>query len=108
MEVCATHATLEMSAHALNGRGGGGGGGGGGAELSGDTVDTMNNIQLPLSRSRTHYLYVCMCVVSLVPGVDQIGETRRRPLASREIKPCCLLPQLWTGSSPGAGHWGVG
>ena len=34
MEVCATHATLEMSAHSV-----------GGAELSGDTVNTMNNIQ---------------------------------------------------------------
>jgi len=48
------------------------------------------------------------CTASLVPGVDQTGEARRSHLASWEIIPCCLLPQLWTGSSPGANHWRIG
>jgi len=48
-----------------------------------------------------------MYTASLVPGVDQTGEARRSPLASRESITCCLLPQLWTGSSSGASDWGI-
>ena len=45
---------------------------------------------------------------SLVSGVDQTGEFWGISFASGERRPCCLLPQLWRGKPPAAGHWGSG
>lgn len=46
-----------------------------------------------------------MRLLLFLPGVDQVGEDCRGPLASGEDIPCCLLPDLWGKTGNPTYYW---